>query len=248
MGLGAAMLPGIPLMGNPIPIDSYTDPLEASIKKKFADIALNAAKSKGATYTDVRIGRYLNQFIFTREKQVQNIVNTESYGIGVRVIADGTWGFAASSDVNEANIAKVAEQAVAIAKANAKIQKDPVKLVPVKGYGEVTWKTPIERNAFEVPVAEKVDLLMNVNAKALDNGANFVNSALFFVNEQKYYASSEGSYIDQDVHRIWPNFNVTAIDKASGKFRTREALSSPMEWVTNILLVKLQTKFKVQVA
>jgi TldD protein len=59
-------------------------------------------------------------------------------------------------------------------------------------------------------------------------GASFVNSQLFLVNEQKYFASSDGSYIDQDVHRIWAPFTVTAIDKASGKFRTRDGLSAPM--------------------
>src|SRR3546814_18987962 len=51
---------------------------------------------------------------------------------------------------------------------------------------------------------------------------------LFLVNEQKYFASTDGSYIDQDVHRIWTPMTVTGIDKASGKFRTREGLSAPM--------------------
>ncbi|RZK89129.1 MAG: TldD/PmbA family protein, partial [Pedobacter sp.] len=97
-----------------------------------------------------------------------------------------------------------------------------------KGYGEVSWKTPIEINAFEVPVKEKVDLLLNVNDVAMQNGANFVNSVIFAVNEQKYFASTDGSYIDQDVHRIYPNFNVTRIDRESGKFKTRNSLSSPM--------------------
>ena len=62
----------------------------------------------------------------------------------------------------------------------------------------------------------------------MENGANFVNSALFMVNEQKYFASTDGSYIDQDVHRIWPTFNVTAIDKAAGKFKSRASMSAPM--------------------
>ncbi len=92
-------------------------------------------------------------------------------------------------------------QAIAIAKANARLQKEPVQLVPVKGHGEVSWKTPIKRNAFEVPVSEKVDLLLSANAAAMQNGANFVNSALFFVNEQKYFASTDGNYIDQDIHQ-----------------------------------------------
>jgi TldD protein len=79
-----------------------------------------------------------------------------------------------------------------------------------------------------VPIKEKVDLLLGANADATNAGADFVNSMLFLVNEQKYFASTDGSYIDQDVHRIWAPFTVTAIDKASGKFRTRAELSSPM--------------------
>jgi len=61
--------------------------------------ALNAARGRGATYADIRIGRYLNQFISCRDTKVQNITNTESYGCGIRVLANGTWGFASSSHV-----------------------------------------------------------------------------------------------------------------------------------------------------
>jgi TldD protein len=84
----------------------------------LADAALAAAKRAGASYADIRINRYRNQFIFTRDRRVQNIVNTEDYGFGVRVIADGTWGFASSSIVAKEEIARVAAQAVAIARAN----------------------------------------------------------------------------------------------------------------------------------
>ncbi|WP_247235061.1 TldD/PmbA family protein [Telluribacter sp. SYSU D00476] len=230
MGAGAFMLPTIPVSGRPVsPEELLTSGVDVAIKKRLADAALNAAKAKGASYTDVRIGRYLNQYVMTREDKVQNIVNTESYGVGVRVIADGCWGFAAVVDAkNEAQTARAAEEAVAIAKANAKLMKEPVQLAPQKGYGEVSWKAPIQKNAFEVPIQEKVDLLLGVNAAAMKNGANFVNSVLFMVNEQKYFASSDGSYIDQDVHRIWPVFNVTSIDPKSGKFETRQSLSAPM--------------------
>jgi TldD protein len=62
----------------------------------------------------------------------------------------------------------------------------------------------------------------------MNNGADFINSALFMVNEQKYFASTEGSYIDQDIHRIWPTFGVTAIDKKANRFKSRQALSAPM--------------------
>lgn len=223
------VLPDFSLLGNTIdPLQALHERMDVAQKKQLADVALNAARSKGASYADVRIGRYLNQFVITREKRVQNIANTESFGVGIRVIANGAWGFAASNNVTKDGIAKTAEKAVAVAKANAKILSEPVQLAAQKGYGEVSWKTPIEKNAFEVPVKEKVDLLLACNAAAMGAGASFVNSLMFAVNEQKYFASTDGSYIDQDVHRLFPTFNVTKIDKASGKFQTRKALSSPV--------------------
>ncbi|MCC2545965.1 TldD/PmbA family protein [Hymenobacter sp. BT175] len=244
LATGALFLPNFPGFGGNLvdPARLLEPVMDATVNKRLADAALNAAKSAGASYADVRIGRYLNQSIFTREKQVQNIASGESYGAGVRVLANGTWGFAATNSVTEAGLAKAAQLAVQIAKANAKVQKDPVKLAPQKGYGEVSWKTPIQQNAFEVPIAQKVDLLLAANAKALENGANFVNSRLFQINEQKYFASTDGSYIDQDVHRIWPTFGVTAIDRASGKFRTREALSAPMGLGYEYLMPKAADK------
>src|SRR5690606_23018251 len=159
---------------------------------------------------------------------VQNVVNAESTGVGVRVIANGAWGFAATNDLTPDGVAAAARQASAIARANAKIQTAPVRFAAAPGHGEVSWRTPIRRNAMEVPLKEKVDLLLGVNAAATNAGADFVNSMLFLVNEQKYFASTDGSYIDQDVHRIWAPMTITAIDKASGKFRTRDGLSSPM--------------------
>ncbi len=244
LGSGALMMPSL-LMGHDISAEALLNPgMDIAIKKKLADIALNTAKSLGASYADARIGRYLNQYVFTREDKVQNVVNTESFGIGIRVVANGTWGFASTNDVTEKGIKKATDQAVAIAKANSKIQKVPVKLAPVKSHGEVTWKTPITKDFKEVPVSEKVDLLLSANAAALKNGANFVNSALFMVNEQKYFASTEGSYVDQDVHRIWPTFNVTAIDRASNKFKSRQAMSAPMgmgyEYMDGLASEKLQ--------
>ncbi|PKD18301.1 TldD protein [Salegentibacter salinarum] len=228
MGAGALMVPSY-LMGSNISAEALLHPgMDILTKRKLADVALNTAKSLGSTYADARIGRYLNQYVFTREDKVQNVVNTESFGIGIRVIANGTWGFASTNSVTEDGIKKATQQAVAIAKANSKIQREPVKLAPVQSHGEVSWKTPIEKDFKEVPVSEKVDLLLSANAAAMDNGANFVNSALFMVNEQKYFASTEGSYIDQDVHRIWPTFGVTAIDREAGKFKSRDAMSAPM--------------------
>ncbi|MBX2965886.1 MAG: TldD/PmbA family protein [Cyclobacteriaceae bacterium] len=228
MGAGAMMLP-FPTFGNSVDASRLLDPfMDTARKKQLADIVLNTTKALGASYTDVRIGRYLNQSVVTREKRVQGVQNSESFGAGIRVIANGTWGFAASNDVTPDGIKKTAERAVAIAKANSKFQKEPVKLAQTPPYGEVSWRTPIVKNGFEVPVKDKVDLLLNANAKAMENGASFVNSMLFLINEQKYFASSEGSYIDQDIFRIWPNFSVSRIDRASGQFKNRSAFSAPV--------------------
>lgn len=242
LGLGAFLLPDFGAFARPVSPEEALNRVDVQIKKELADVALNTAKSQGASYADVRIGRYLNQFISTRETRVQGVSNMESYGIGIRVIANGCWGFAATNDLSKEGIANTASQAVTVAKANAKIQGEPVQLAPQSGFGEVSWKTPIERNAFEVSIEEKVDLLLNVNNIALSNGANFVNSVLMAVNEQKYFASTDGSYIDQDVHRIYPTFTVTGVDQASGKFSTRAALSAPMGMGYEYLMPSPQEK------
>ncbi|MGI4751781.1 MAG: TldD/PmbA family protein [Janthinobacterium lividum] len=242
LGFSAAALPNFPAFGKPVPLDAEYTTVEVAIKKKLADVALNEARSKGATYADVRIGRYLNQSLITRENRVQNITNTESYGIGIRVIANGCWGFAATDKMDNDSIAKATALAISIAKENSRLLTEPVQLAPQKGYGEVSWKTPIEKNAFEVPVKEKADLLLEVNAAAMKAGAGFINNSLFLVNEQKYFASTDGSYIDQDVHRIWPTFTVTKIDPKSGKFQTRNSLSAPMGMGYEYLIPKEEEK------
>src|SRR6187549_1568066 len=175
------MFQSMPVFGRDISIEESLTPVDTALKKRMADVALNAARSRGATYTDVRIGRYLNQYVVTRDKNVENTVNTESYGMGVRVIANGSWGFAATDALDDDSIANAAALAVQIAKENSRLQTEPVKLAPQKGYGEVSWKAPIQKNAFEVPIKDKADLLMGVNSAAMQAGANYINSILFLV-------------------------------------------------------------------
>lgn len=114
LGAGALMMPSL-LMGNNISAEALLTPgLDVAAKKVLADVALNTARSMGASYADARLGRYLNQYVFTREDKVQNVVNTESFGIGIRVIANGTWGFASTNDVSPDGIKKATGQAVAL--------------------------------------------------------------------------------------------------------------------------------------
>ncbi|HIE5353651.1 TldD/PmbA family protein [Stenotrophomonas maltophilia] len=224
LGMAGLLLPHARL----IAAEQLLEPGDVARRKVLAEAALAAAKRAGATYCDVRIGRYLNQAVITREARVQNVTNSESSGIGIRVIVNGAWGFAATREQTPAAVLAAVGQAAAIARANAPLQSRPVQLAPVTGVGDVSWKTPIRRNAMAVPIQDKVDLLLSLNAAAMNAGADYINSTLFLVNEQKYFASSDGSFIDQDIHRIWLPFTATAIDKATGKFRTRAGLSSPM--------------------
>ncbi len=244
VGAGALALPTLPAFArhiDPMEALNYMDP---KANKILADVALNTARSMGASYADVRIGRYLRQQVATREQRIQNVANTESYGVGIRVIANGCWGFAATNDVTKEGMAKTAARAVAVAKANAKIGGKPVELAPQKGFGEVSWKAPIERNAFEVPIKEKIDLLLTANGIAMKGGASFVNSGIAAINEQKYFASTDGSYIDQDIHRISPNFQVSKVDPDSGSFQSQPTLASPVGMGYEYLTPKESEKVK----
>jgi TldD protein len=228
IGAGTAGAILVPVFGNAVAAEELLNPLALSFKKSLADTAMDAAQKAGASYCDVRIGRYLNQYITTRDLNVESVTNTESTGVGVRVIAAGAYGFAATNALTPDAVAGAARQAVAIAKANAKLQTEPVQLAPVKGVGEVAWGTPIKRDWRTVPVKDKADMLIAANKAGLAAGASFMTANLFQVNQQKYFASTDGSYIDQDIHRLWAPINATAVDKATGKFRSRAGLAPPV--------------------
>src|SRR3954471_15015821 len=197
--------------------------------KSLADAALATAKQGGAAYADIRINRYRNQFLFTRDRSVQNIVNTEDYGFGMRVLVDDTWGFASSSAVTRDDVAAVARQAVGIAKANKVVNTDPVRLAPVDPYPDAAWNTPLTKDPFEMPLQPKIDLLLQINEAALKvKDASFVSAFMLFVNEKKFFASSEGSYITQSLIRSWPNFTVTSVDRTANRFYQRTSLPGPM--------------------
>lgn len=198
--------------------------------KELADVALNVARQRGASYADIRISRTLNNFVNTREKIVTGVTNTETFGFGVRVLVDGSWGFAASSVVTKEEIAKVADRAVAIAKSNKVIQRTRIELVPVEKYPDAKYSTPVKQDPFTVPLSEKVDLLLKVNAEAAKvkgPGPMFVNSGMFFTKEEKYFGSTEGTYADQTLIRSFPNFTVTSVNPATGRFESRSSLGSP---------------------
>jgi len=198
-------------------------------KNALADVALNTARKLGVTYADIRINRYRNESIATREQQVQNVSRGQSFGFGVRVLYKGTWGFASSRSVTPEDVRRITQQAVDIAKANSVYQRKRISLVPVDKVS-TTWKSTFDRDPFDVSIDDKIQFLLSLNDSAMKTkGVNFVNSFMGFVNEQKFYASTDGSRIEQYIVRANPSFTVTAVNRANGDFQSRSALGGPQQ-------------------
>ncbi len=194
---------------------------EPNIKELVA-IALDAAKGAGADYADVRFVRNRNQNVSTREQRVAGVADNETYGFGIRTLVNGSWGFAASRDLTKEEVSRVAKQAVAQARANRSTLVRPVVLAPTPVVNG-TWKSPIEIDPFDVAIEDKVALLLEANKAALAvKGARFVNSAMFFLREEKTFASTDGSFTFQVIYRTSPTMTVTAVSNRD--FATREAV------------------------
>jgi TldD protein len=191
--------------------------------KELARLALDAARSAGATYADIRFSRNRTQSLFTRERRVQGLVDNETMGFGIRALVNGAWGFAASREISRDEIARVARQAAQQAKANSLTVVRPVVLAPVTATPDGTWRTPIQIDPFTVPVEEKVGMLLDANAAALKAGARFVNSSMFFLREEKSFASTDGSFIVQTIYRTQPSMTMTAVSTDGSDFQTRQS-------------------------
>ncbi|HSU16319.1 TldD/PmbA family protein [Longimicrobium sp.] len=223
---GAAAAAGLSLLPSGV-AHAARLPLDDPEYRELAMRALDAARTAGATYADVRINRNRSQAVSTRERRITGFQDAETFGFGVRVLANGAWGFAASRDVNLDEVQRVARQAVAQARANATMRKEPVRLAPVERYPDASWRSPIQTDPFEVAVEEKVALLLSANDAALKAGARFATSSMFFVREEKTFASTEGSFITQTIYRAYPQMNVTAVAPDGSDFQSR--MSTPVQ-------------------
>jgi TldD protein len=189
--------------------------------------ALEAAKKAGATYADARIVRRRTERIATREDHVVSVAAGETYGIGVRVIADGAWGFASSPVVTGPSAEEVAKKAVAIARAARPALKRPVELVPAR-VEKGKWATRMELDPFEVPLADKAEWLLALWPLVKNVPlVKFASGSIETHGEHKIFASSEGTLVEQTQTRIWPAFSVTAVD--AGQFESVAAEIPPMQ-------------------
>jgi TldD protein len=200
--------------------------MDVGAQARLADTALRLAKSGGASYADFRIGRDQQEFVLAREEKLQDFNSIFSAGFGVRVLLDGSWGFAAGKIVSEAEIGKAVTQALDNARAARLLQMRPIVLEDIPAYDD-DWVMPVAVDPFSVPVEEKAAKLLGINAAALKAGADYCNSMLWMVREEKLFMSSRGSRIHQSRVRVYPEFSVTVIDKQTGKFVTRDSLIPP---------------------
>jgi TldD protein len=202
-------------------------PMDPATKELLME-ALNATKLAGATYADARIARYRDNQIFTREQQIINVVDQDSMGCGVRALVDGTWGFSATRTLTKAGVAAAAKEAAAIAKANRVARDKAVQLAPAQSNPEVSWQTPHTIDPFTVAVEDNASLLLKANAEALKvAGVKFVFSGLFFRKQERNYANSDGSVINQVVIQSWPLMQITAVAPDFSDFQNRGNVVAP---------------------
>lgn len=149
----------------------------------------------------------------------------EAAGFGVRVIHSGVWGFASSPIVTEDEIRRITRMAGEVAKASAIAKKVDVRLAPVPAYTDY-WVTPVVKDAAKIPQTEKQALVQKVvDLAAANKDVLTVNANISLEHEWKYFASSEGSYIEQEIYTTTPGFTVTA--RRNGETRSRRFVAEP---------------------
>jgi TldD protein len=218
VGIVAAARP--PALHATAPVAFRGDPSH----KELALRAIDAAKAAGAEYADARISSARSQNIGTRERRVTNIGDNETFGFGVRVLVGGAWGFAASSNLAPDEVVRIARRAVAQAKANQAAMVSPVVLAPVGPpvpNGE--WSSPARIDPFTVAIEDKVAYLIDANAAALAAGARFVNSNMFFLKDEKTFASTVGTVTQQTIFRAQPGMSITMVSPDNRDFQTRQS-------------------------
>lgn len=165
--------------------------------RDWAAWALDTAKVRGATYADVRVIDLRSRSLSTKNGKVGTVAESESLGLGVRVIADGAWGFASTDRLTRERIEATAAEAAAIARASARVKKGNVVLAPEQKITAV-WRTPYEIDPFAVSLNTQMNLLFAVDKELRSvAGVTLAEAAMNFIRQEQFFASSEGSEIQQ---------------------------------------------------
>ena len=163
----------------------------------LAHSAIETARRRGATYADARVMDIRHREISTKNGEVGTLVEAESLGIGIRVIASGAWGFAATDRLTREGVQACAAEAVAIAKASALAKRGDVVMAPEQAFVD-TWQNPFLKDPFRIPVERQIDLLLSADREMRKvKGVTVAEGSLSFRRIEQFFVSSIGSSIHQ---------------------------------------------------
>src|SRR4051794_16511217 len=181
----------------------------------LTDAALTRAVDLGCEHADIRVERIRTQTISLRDARLESLTDGEDLGLSVRVVHEGTWGFAAGVVLTAAEAVRLAEEAIAVAQVSAAINTDRVELAPEPTY-DGSWVSDYDVDPFDVPDADKAGLLTELSEqlRAAD-GVEHVQSGCMHVKEQKYSADTAGPRPRQQRVRIQPEFTALTVDRTT---------------------------------
>jgi len=165
--------------------------------KQFASWALDTAVSRGATYAEVRVLDTRQRYLSTKNGQISQVRESQSLGLGIRVVAAGGWGFASTDALTHADVDRAAALAVEIARASALTKKQDVHLVPEQKIVD-HWASPCRIDPFSIPVSSSLELLLKIDEELRKvPGVTLAEAAMDFRRVEQLFLSSLGSEIYQ---------------------------------------------------
>jgi TldD protein len=195
--------------------------------RELAGAALQRAAELGAQHADFRAERLRGQRIRLADARLETLLDVDNLGLAVRVVVDGTWGFASAVDLTPEAAARAAERAVDVARVAAPIAAERIELADEPGHGEVTWVSSYVTDPFGVSVSDKIALLGQWSRGLLGHdGIDHVDASLHTVKECKFYSDGATTAVQQ---RVRLNPSVTAVTVSpDGRFETMRTLAPPV--------------------
>jgi len=188
--------------------------------KQLIDHILDVAKLKGVQYADIRIVRRQNEEIEVKNGKVEALVYDEDFGFGIRVLFQGAWGFACSSKVTKGEMENVFGRALKIAKASSKVRGKEILFSSASPMID-QYHTPISIDPFDVAAEKKLHLLLKADEIIRKNKKVKISEAfLGSYKTEKTFASTEGSYIEQEIIECGAGISATAIEGSEVQVRS----------------------------
>jgi len=192
--------------------------------EEWANLAIDTARVRGASYADARVVDLRYRDLSTKNGQVGTLAESESLGIGVRVIAEGAWGFASTDRLTREGVQACAAEAVAIARASALAKRHDVVLAPEAPYVD-TWQSPFVKDPFRIPVERQIALLLAADAEMRKvPGLTLAETSMVFRRQEQSFVSTLGSRIHQ--LKMQSGGGITATSFSSGEIQKRSYPSS----------------------